>query len=231
MGVKTILNHRAAISRFARFLMGLGLLVSDPVKAVPSPRVEKPPPAFLTASETEKALQLAEEHGIYAEVLLALRTGLRLGELRQLEWRDVDLSGRTLIVRRAKSKRFRAVPLCQEVIEALSCQKQQTGDCQYVFPGRIRWGDSGMRGHSWWQYALRPLQEAIPKFQQAAPGSVGRGWHLLRHTFASRLVQQGVSLYKVARWLGHSDVRTTEIYAHLRERYDEDIERLEGTRR
>jgi len=55
---------------------------------------------------------------------------------------------------------------------------------------------------------------------------VGRGWHLFRHTFASRAVQAGVPIYKVAQWLGHKHVATTEIYAHLSPDFDEDIEKV-----
>jgi integrase len=57
------------------------------------------------------------------------------------------------------------------------------------------------------------------------PSATGRGWHLLRHTFARRLAQQGVSLYKIAAWLGHRDIRTTQVYAHLQAAYDPEIER------
>jgi len=52
------------------------------------------------------------------------------------------------------------------------------------------------------------------------------GWHEFRHTFSSRLVQQGISLYKVSKWLGHSDFKTTQIYAHFAPVYDNDIEKL-----
>ena len=52
------------------------------------------------------------------------------------------------------------------------------------------------------------------------------GWHEFRHTFASRLAQEGVSLYKICKWLGHADMKTTQIYAHFAPVYDRDIERL-----
>jgi len=52
------------------------------------------------------------------------------------------------------------------------------------------------------------------------------GWHEFRHTFASRLAQEGISLYKICKWLGHSDFKTTQIYAHFAPVYDHDIEKL-----
>jgi len=55
------------------------------------------------------------------------------------------------------------------------------------------------------------------------------GWHEFRHTFASRLAQQGISLYKICKWLGHSDIKVTQIYAHFAPIYDNDIEKLSIT--
>ena len=55
--------------------------------------------------------------------------------------------------------------------------------------------------------------------------STGRGWHLFRHTFATRLVQPGVPVAKVSAWLGHSDIRTGMMSAHLAPGHDEDIEK------
>lgn len=52
------------------------------------------------------------------------------------------------------------------------------------------------------------------------------GWHEFHHTFAVRLVRQGISLYKVSEWLGHADYKTTQIYAHFAPVYDNDIEKL-----
>jgi len=99
----------------------------------------------------------------------------------------------------------------------------------YVFPGRQTWPggsrhENKPRAINWWMRALHPIQQAVPKFRSLPGKSTGRGWHLFRHTFASRAAQGGVSLYKIAAWLGHSDVRTTRIYAHLQAGFDEDIE-------
>ena len=65
---------------------------------------------------------------------------------------------------------------------------------------------------------MRRLLEAIGCYRR------GMGFHTLRHTFASRLVQAGVSIYKVSQWLGHRSVNTTQIYAHLATGHDSDIE-------
>ncbi len=157
-----------------------------------------------------------------------------MSELRFLKWADIDIAGKKLVVRKSKSKRPRAVWLNKPAVAALRGQRTVTGEYPHVFPGgRVRadgksgkgaWDRTRARRERWWLTALEPLQRAIPKFQCSAKGSVGRGWHLLRHTFASRLAQRNVSIYKISEWLGHSDIRTTMIYAHLSPKFDVDIE-------
>jgi len=160
-------------------------------------------------------------------VATALRTGLRRSELRRLRWRDIDFDKKVLIVPKTKSHRPRTVPLSETALTVLREQREVPGNRQHVFPGRDRADHTGMRRLSWWVDALKPLQEALPAFSEREQGSVGRGWHLLRHTFASWLAQRGVSLHKIAEWLGHTDVRMTQIYAHLQPKYDVEIEKLE----
>lgn len=82
-----------------------------------------------------------------------------------------------------------------------------------------------MRRMSWWVEALEPIQKAMPIFQGDSGQRKGRSWHLFRHTFASRLVRAGVPIAKVSAWLGHSDIRTMMMYAHLAPGHDEDIEK------
>ena len=233
---KTLWNHRSAISRFCEFLRARGLLEADPCRAVRLRRPEETVPRWLDDGEIEQVLGLARAEGIWPEVCLALATGLRLGELIRLQWADVDVAGRSLVVRKSKTGRGRVVPLCAAALEALAEQRERTGQMACVFPGRQTWPGGWRyvdrpRPRNWWERAIRPLQQAVPKFLQGmAACATGRGWHLFRHTFASKLAQggggaPGVSIWKIAAWLGHSDVRTTRIYAHLRAGFDVEIER------
>ena len=223
----TLWNHRAALSRFCGFLETRALLDGNPVRKVAVPKIEKALPIFLTPSQAAEAIKIAGKHGFHGEVPTALYTGLRRAELRRLEWRDIDFDGRVLLVRKSKSHRPRAVPLSQEALAVLQEHQGVTGDRKYLFPGRDRLDQSGMRRFAWWSEAIKPLQQAMPEvFNQRDAGAVGRAWHLFRHTFASWLVQEGVSIYKVSEWLGHSDIRTTQAYSHLAPKYDAEIEKL-----
>ena len=232
---RTVRNHHVALSRFCRFLRARGHLAVDPCLETPLPRPTEALPNYLTEEEAWECLQLAGQHGIHCEVCLALNTGLRMSELRRLEGADVDMNRRCLVVRMSKGRRPRSVPLNSAAVGALRSQRARFGHLPHLFPGgRLcagkldpggTWTRCQPRGLDWWaREALKPLQAAIPKFQAVPKGNVGRGWHLFRHTFATRLVQAGVSIYKVSRWLGHRNLRTTEMYAHLASGYDVEIE-------
>jgi integrase/recombinase XerC len=227
---KTLLNVRSAISIFCRFLMAHGLLSGNPAAEVRLAKPEQQPPRYLEPEEITAVLHQAQANGIWPEICLALASGLRLAELQRLLWTDVDLHRRILFVRKTKSHRPRIVPLNDAALEAFRRQREIGGSYQYVFPARRtyrggwQWVDRP-RAQSSWRRMIHPIQDCVPKFRQTI--GTGRGWHLLRHTFASHAAQAGVSLYKLAQWLGHADVRTTTIYAHLQQGYDPDIERID----
>lgn len=231
---KTIRNHRAALSRFCRFLINRGLLATNPCHSVSVRRPEELLPRWLDDAEIRQVLDIARIRRIWPEVCLALSTGLRLSELIRLRWEDIDFGRRCLTVRKSKARRPRIVPLSRSALVALRMQRRQAGQLSFVFPSRRtcracqRFVDKP-RAINWWGRALKPIKDAVPKFNALPGKSTGRGWHLFRHTFASRAIQgrdgrPGVSLFRLSRWLGHGHLQTTRIYAHLQEGWDEQIE-------
>lgn len=134
--------------------------------------------------------------------LLALNTGLRRGELFNMEWRDVDLERRIVTVRGegAKSAQTRYVPLNDEACRVLRAWK---GDAEsgLVFPGQ-----EGER--------MDNIKRAWANLMDAA-GIENFRFHDTRHTFASKLVMRGVDLNTVRELLGHADLQMTLRYAHL----------------
>jgi integrase len=139
-------------------------------------------------------------------IVLALHTGMRRGELFGLEWRALDTAAGVVTVTgaTAKTKRTRRIPLNAAALSAVTKWKAQSSDHgarRLVFPG-----PTGAKlvtvKHGW--AALLELA-GIQDFR----------FHDLRHTFASKLVQRGVSLLVVSRLLGHASVVMTQRYAHL----------------
>ena len=137
-------------------------------------------------------------------VLLALNTGMRRGELFSLKWADVDLEAGIVIVRAesAKSGQTRRIPLNSEAAKILATwreHKESAGG--FVFPGAD--GDRLTNITKSWG--------GVTKLAQLK----GFNFHDLRHSFASKLVQNGTDLNTVRTLLGHSQISTTLIYAHL----------------
>jgi integrase len=177
------------------------------------PKIKKlkvPPHQFdyLTQEEAQKLLNNACDLW-FGMILVALKTGLRLGELRGLKWEDIDWQNGTLTVKRAvyrfhivppKSNRERTIPLIKEVWDLLYKKKHKNG---YVFT--IRDGEP-MRNTNC-RYKLYKVCDLA--------GLRRIGWHVLRHTFASHLVQAGASVKAIQELLGHTDIRTTMRYAHM----------------
>jgi len=224
---KTLHNYLSAISSFCQFLVENGRLSTNPCRSIRLARLDRGVPCYLLPDELELALAVARKCGIWAEIMVDVSTGLRLGELARLRWEEIDFNNRQLLVSRSKSGRPRTIPLCADAIAALQAQYQLTGKFEHVFPARRTWRGGWryidqQRSQQSFLHAFAPIQNAVAKFRSCR--GTGRAFHLLRHTFASRLAQAGVSLYKIAAWLGHSDPKTTQIYAHLQPGFDDEIE-------
>lgn len=150
---------------------------------------------------------------IYPMVAVALFTGLRLSELLHLEWKDIDLSQRREIWvrhrpghKRTKDQEDRCVPIPKRLRAILEeyrkADARQIDGADWVFQtrnGTVYEPNNALR-------TLRGLAKAAELQKKRL------SWTLLRHTFASHLVMQGVNIFKVSKLLGHSSVKTTEQY-------------------
>lgn len=140
-------------------------------------------------------------------VLLAINTGLRRGDLFDLEWTHVDLSHRQIRKVIAKTSRSKAtepavLPLSDEAFKTLKVWKAQGTGAGLLFPSP-RTGDRLDNINRAWGNLL--TDAAIDNFR----------FHDLRHTFASKLVMAGVDLNTVRELMTHSDIKMTLVYAHL----------------
>jgi integrase len=171
------------------------------------------PPArtdYLTVAECEALL--ARSSGQLGEMLLmALRTGMRQGEIRGLQWSSIDWENRHLTVRHSlydrnkalvapKSNRERHIPVATELYIALSKRRRASG---YVF--------TNPDGGPFTCYRARRALAALCR--QAGIRKIG--WHVLRHTFATQLTLRGIPLTVVKELLGHSSITTTMRYSHV----------------
>jgi integrase len=156
-------------------------------------------PGLFRSSNREPELR-RQLQDLYDLVVLLLDTGARCGEIRKLEWQHIDLEAGLIHLWRSKVSNESLLHMTARARNILARRKQcATG--RYVFTNKKR----GMRNHQHasWRKA----------FDRA--GLQDCTIHTLRHTHASRLIQNGMTLYDVQTVLGHSDPKTTMRYAHL----------------
>ena len=229
---KTVNNHLSLIHRILTVGCKRGLIVAVPeIEWLKAPQ---PDFDFLGFEEAEKLVAAAHEDW-RCMILLALRTGLRQGELLALRWTDVDLVAGRITVRRSvtkgrvldpasgelvamdavtepKSGKAREVPLGEEILGALKALHRTRS--KLVFPdptGEMRTSNG----------SKHPLWRACE-----GAGIRHIRWHCLRHTFASHLAMRGVPLKVVQELLGHATMDMTMRYAHLSPSVPQDAVRL-----
>ena len=232
--IKTIKNHLTAIKVFCDFLHRHRHIKENPANYITPLRMPEEVPVCLTEGEIRKVYEIGDEFDMLCEVTLALNIGMRMSEMRRLQWRDIDLDNRQLIVKKSKSKRPRTIPINQKVMIQLRRQYERFYDLVFVFPSgrggpghRSKWTLPKMRGVNWWsKKSIKQLQPHIPSIAELPEGSTGRGWHALRHTFATRAIKAGIDLITVRDWMGHRKIDTTMRYIHVARHYDKRIELL-----
>lgn len=226
---ETAARRLAAIRQFYRYLVREGEVRRDPAAVAFGPKCPpRPLPRYLTVDEQERVLAaLAADETLtgrrdYALVATALLTGLRCEELCRLRLEDLDLEGGTLRVVRGKGQKDREVPVVSPLAGILREYLAETrpllvrgAPSPYVFVRGLT--PHGPARHR--QRAGRPLERrsVFRVIRLRVSPLVGRpiGPHALRHSFASRLRARGADLQFIQELLGHSELGTTAIYAHL----------------
>jgi integrase len=132
---------------------------------------------------------------------MALKTGMRKGEILNLKWKDVDLDHETISVTHTKSKKLRQVPIHPEL-----------GGILMALPRRSDHVFCNARGRRWSYDEI-----ARKSFERAknAAGLPDLTFHALRHNFASELVAKGADLRTVQEYMGHSSLTMLQRYAHV----------------
>jgi len=154
----------------------------------------------LTQDEEERLMQECPPY-LIPIIIMALQTGMRKGEILGLTWNDINLEKREICIKHSKNGKIRYIPINDILFPRLLRMKNKKSESEFVFLN----ANTG-----------KPLTDVKKSFKSACVRSniSNLRFHDLRHTFASRLVEQGVDLITVKDLLGHSSVRITERYTH-----------------
>jgi integrase/recombinase XerD len=209
MAARTVARRLSALRQYFRFLLSEGIRADDPTQILDSPKQGRPLPKVLGEAEVDALLQAARERpGREGARLLALlellyATGMRISELVSLPLSAVLRDPRFLIVR-GKGNKERLVPLGEPSIAAKEHQAED-GE-QRLFPSRGRHGYLT-------RHRVGQLLKELAVAAGIDPAKVSP--HVLRHAFASHLLDHGADLRAVQQMLGHADISTTQIYTHV----------------
>jgi len=207
----TINFEIAALKTIFNVAIKWDYLKDNPTKGVKKLKVtDSKPLKFLSIEECQRLLNACPPD-LYPIYFAFLNTGMRKAELENLEWDDIDFKRRKIKIRR---KEFwqpktgeREIPINQQLFDLLQNLKSENDKSvhsNFVFPDRISGGKIKTK-----------LREKLIKIAKEAGIEGLTKLHTLRHTFASHLVMNGVDLPTVKKLMGHSDIQTTMIYAHL----------------
>jgi integrase/recombinase XerD len=217
-GARTAARRLSAFRQFFRFLIVENIRRDDPTLALDAPRLPRSLPKYLSEKEASALIDAAGRRsgpeGVRLRCLVELLygAGLRVSELVGLPLAAAQRDPRVIIVR-GKGDKERLVPLGEPARAALNAYLEERGcflrnakPSPYLFPSR------GIEGHLTRRRCGQLMKELA---FEAEIDQARLSPHVLRHAFASHLVDRGADLRSVQEMLGHADITTTQIYTHV----------------
>ncbi len=210
---RSVRRKLASVRAFTRFLTSRRFLSSDPTAGISAPKVTKKLPTFLSEREMSLLFIVPPEPGIIdlrdrAVLETLYGTGIRLSELLSLKTSDIDHRGATLRVM-GKGRKERIVPLGRAAGDALreylaAREGAPRAPQDPVFEGR--------RGKA---LSERTVQRLVKRRLADVSEARRMSPHVLRHTFATHMLNAGADLRAVQELLGHASLSSTQIYTHV----------------
>ena len=209
----TVSRTLASLRSYYLFITQSGTAMSDPTQNLEAPRVEKKLPSVLSAEDVDKLLNQPspkDAKGIRDKAMLELlyATGIRVSELIELKVNDVNIPAGFIKCTSAKKERY--IPIGNLAKKSLvnyitnARTKLMHSEEELLF---VNCNGSKLSRQGFWKI--------IKQYGKAAGIDVDITPHTLRHSFAAHLLENGADLKSIQEMLGHSDISSTQVYAHL----------------
>jgi len=217
VSVRTVARHYVSVKRFFKYLVSTGKVDTNPCVKIESPKIWKKLPHFLNIEDVGKLLNspnINKPLGLRDKAMLEMlyASGLRVSELISLTIEQVNLDIGYVICS-GKGTKERIVPIGQSTVSLVSKYIDTTRksllkgrETQLLFVNRL--GDK-MSRQGFWKIIKKYADGAYLK--NVTP-------HVIRHSFATHLLEKGADLRSIQMMLGHSDISTTAVYTHIREK-------------
>lgn len=236
----TMARKIATLRSFYRWMDKTGLVASNPMLLIRTPRQAKRLPKAIGVAQVEKLLSAPDDSDLLGArdraILETLySTGIRVSELVGINRGDIDQSNQALIVR-GKGRKERIVPLGSHALNALRHYATMLEASQLRLAPGMRQGPEAplfINKHGT-RLSTRSVRRKVSKYLVTAGLDPDISPHTLRHSFATHLLDNGADLRSVQELLGHQSLSTTQVYTHLtaqrmRNAYDEAHPRAEAS--
>jgi len=220
---RTVQRKLAAVRSWCRYLATRDLISSDPTAGIKAPKATRPLPRFVPEEEMQRLLDSSwpehkEQVRDRAILELFYATGMRLSELVQIEREDLDLRRQTVRVR-GKGNKVRVLVFGEKALAAIEGHLQQLRGRREganradgrpslsrgpLFPGRAKGAIS-----------QRTVQRIVGRHLGRIARAGGHHPHVLRHSFATHMLDRGADIRAIQELLGHASLGTTQVYTHV----------------
>ncbi len=210
----TVNNRLSAVRSFFRFALTRGLVERDPSHVVRGPKKQKPLPYFVREADMNRLIDIPQMWGegyqdVRARTIIILfyETGMRLAELTALNDQDIDFAAHQLKVTGKRNKQ-RIIPFGQELEQTLRHYMSLRDEQPLRDKEALIQNDKGER------MSRFQVEGIVKRCLSKVTTQKKRSPHVLRHSFATAMLNNGAGLESVQKLLGHESVATTEIYTH-----------------
>jgi integrase/recombinase XerC len=213
MKARSLARKIAALKSLAKYCVRHGLLASNPAKLLVTPKLDKPLPAFLTETQAEALAVTRQGTDPVADlrnraiIELFYGSGVRLAELHALDSTAIDYRQLTMRVI-GKGRKERVVPVTRQAVESVRAYHA----ARVGTPGprvALLTNDRGER------LSMRQIERVVTRALSEVTQQKKRSPHVLRHTFATHMLDGGADVRAIKELLGHASLGTTQIYTHV----------------